>query len=201
MFVAGLTGGIGSGKTTLAGLLAELGAHVIDADVIGREALRPGEPAWQSVVNTFGSDILAEGSMEIDRGRLAEIVFTDRNKLAALNQIVHPVIAAQIAERLERLQRTDDIVVLDAALIVELGLEDVCDVLVVVEAPEELRRARLHEQRNMSAADIGARMAAQAGPELLREQADLVVTNPGTIEELSERAREVWDELQEMARR
>src|ERR687892_263719 len=88
MFVVGLTGGIGSGKSTVAALLAEQGARVVDADLLGREALQPGRPAWHSVVDQFGDEVLAHHSMQIDRKRLAEIVFADREKLAALNDIV-----------------------------------------------------------------------------------------------------------------
>src|SRR5688572_14864126 len=128
MLVAGLTGGIGSGKSTFAALLAERGAQVIDADQIGRDILRPGEPAWHSVVDQFGDEILSPGTMNIDRKQLAGIVFSDPGKLAALNAITHPAIVARIADDLERLRNTDEVVILDAALIVELGLTDTVDV-------------------------------------------------------------------------
>src|SRR5918992_2352219 len=99
MLVVGLTGGIGAGKSTLAALLAEEGARVIDADALGREALQPGRPAWHSVVAQFGDEILAANSMDIDRKRLAAVVFGDPRKLAALNAIVHPVIFKGIADK------------------------------------------------------------------------------------------------------
>jgi len=100
MLLVGLTGGIGSGKSTFAALLAERGAQIIDADLLGREALKPGEPAWHSVVDQFGDDVLVPGTMDIDRKRLAAIVFGNQASLAALNAIVHPVIMAEIADRL-----------------------------------------------------------------------------------------------------
>jgi dephospho-CoA kinase len=196
MLVAGLTGGIGSGKSTFAALLAERGAHVIDADQLGRDALRPGQPAWHSVVDTFGDEILSPGTMNIDRKRLAEMVFSDPPKLTALNAITHPVIMAGIADELERMRDTDEIVILDAALIVELGLTDVVDVVIVVATRDELRRARLAETRGMSDEDISGRMAAQAPTDDLIAKADIVVRNDGSLEALVAEADRVYTELE-----
>ena len=195
MLVVGLTGGIGSGKTTLAALLAERGAQVIDADVLGRDALNPDEPAWHSVVSQFGEEILEANSMAIDRSRLAAIVFNDANKLAALNAIVHPVILQRIAEQLERLQNTDEIVVLDAALIYEVGLDQTLDVLVAVVADEDRRMHRLVAGREMEVTDIRARIAAQMDPEEVTARADIVVHNDGGLDELATEADRVWTEL------
>ncbi|MDQ3646914.1 MAG: dephospho-CoA kinase [Actinomycetota bacterium] len=192
MVLAGLTGGIGSGKSTLAALLAERGAQIIDADQIGRDVVRTGEPGWHSVVAQFGREILAAHTLEIDRARLGSIVFSDPAKLVALNAIVHPLILQRIAESLERLRPTDAIVVLDAALIVELGLAETLDLLIVVEALPDIRRARLVRSRGMRAADVDARIAAQAAPEELRERADIVVRNDGTLEHLAVEAERVW---------
>ena len=196
MFVVGLTGGIGSGKSTFAVLLAERGAQVIDADELGRDALRPGRPAWHSVVDQFGDEILSPGSMEIDRKLLAGIVFSDKNKLAALNAIVHPVIVSGIADGLERLRRTDEVVVIDAALLVGMGVTDLLDALVVVTAPLEDRTRRLLA-RGMTKADVEARIASQVPQERLVEEADIVVTNGGTLEELATEADRVWQEIQD----
>jgi dephospho-CoA kinase len=195
MFVVGLTGGIGTGKSTLAALLAERGAQVIDADLIGRYALKPGRPAWHSVVDQFGDEILAANTMEIDRKRLAAIVFNDTLKLAALNAIVHPVIFKAVADELDRLRATDAIVVLDAALIIETGLDDVCDALLVVDSSDETRVARLRRLRGMSVADARARMGAQAERTRLLDRADIVVKNDGTLEDLAAEADRVWREL------
>lgn len=199
MFVVGLTGGIGSGKSTLARSLAERGAFVIDADELGRRALDPGQPAWNDVVETFGSDVLAEGSMEIDRPLLAEIVFADPDKLAALNAIVHPVILEKLADTLETLKDTGEIVVLDAALIVEMGLQDSCDVLVVVTAPEDSRSDRLRIQRDMSIQDIRARMASQRPTDEQVAAADIIVDNSGDLEQLYREADRVWEEIKKKA--
>jgi dephospho-CoA kinase len=195
MYVVGLTGGIGSGKSTFAALLAERGAQVIDADLLGRDALRPGEPAWHSVVNQFGDEILVANSFDIDRKRLAAIVFDDRDKLAALNAIVHPLILRAVADQLERLRQTDEVVVLDAALIIETGLDKAVDALIVVDAPEELRLQRLLRSRDMSRAEVRARMGSQASRRDLLDRAGIVVDNSGSLEELAAAADRVWQEL------
>jgi dephospho-CoA kinase len=196
VLVVGLTGGIGSGKSTFAALLAERGAQIIDADLLGRDALRPGEPAWHSVVDTFGDEVLVEGTMNIDRKRLAGIVFNDKAKLAALNAIVHPVIMRGIADRLEKLRGTDQVVVLDAALIVELGLAESVDLIVVVIATVDNRRRRLAELRGMAHDDIMARIGAQASEEDLVAKADVVVRNNGDVADLGLEADRVWAELE-----
>jgi dephospho-CoA kinase len=195
MLVAGLTGGIGSGKSTFAALLAERGAQTIDADQLGRSALEPGEPAWHSVVDQFGDGILAAGELKIDRKRLAAIVFGDKRKLAALNAIVHPVITAGIADALEALSGTDEIVILDAALIVELGLVEGLDVLIVVVATEKNRSSRLQRERGMTPDEIASRIGAQATEAELLERADIVVKNDGDEAALSLEADRVWREL------
>lgn len=199
MFTVGLTGGIGSGKSTFAVLLAERGAQVIDADQLGRDALRPGQPAWHSVVDTFGDEILVEGTMDIDRKALAAVVFADRNKLAVLNAITHPVIAEGIANALEQLSHTDEVVILDAALMVELGLDRIVNALIVVDAPDEVRKARLVRSRGMTLEDVEARIKAQAPRSELLERADIVVHNGGSLEDLAREADRVWAELKERA--
>jgi dephospho-CoA kinase len=198
--LVGLTGGIGAGKSTFAALLAERGAVIVDADKLGHEALMPGEPAWHSVVDQFGDEILAAGSMEIDRKVLGRIVFQDQGKLAALNAITHPVIMGKIADRLESYRDTDQIVVLDAALIIDLGLAGSLDVLIVVASDTDMRRARLVRDRRMTDAEVGERIAAQVTPETLIERADIVVTNDGSLDELEREADRVWTELENRLR-
>ena len=196
MLLVGLTGGIGAGKSTFAALLAERGALLIDADRLGHEAIAPGQPAWHSIVDQFGDEVLAAGSMEIDRKVLGRIVFDDPRKLASLNAITHPVIMRRIADTLEAFRHTDRIVVLDAALIVELGLTDSLDVIVVVASATEIRRARLMKDRGMTSEAVDARMAAQSKPEDLIAKADIVVTNDGSLENLVTEADRVWRELE-----
>ena len=196
MLLVGLTGGIGSGKTTFAALLAERGAYVIDADKLGHEALAPGEPAWHSIVDQFGDEVLAAGSMTIDRKVLGRIVFEDPRKLASLNAITHPIILRRIADTLETLRDSDRIVVLDAALIVEFGLADSLDLVIVVASDTEIRRARLISDRGMTPEAIDSRIAAQSKPEDLLARADIVVRNDGSLEDLLTEADRVWTELQ-----
>jgi dephospho-CoA kinase len=196
MLVVGLTGGIGAGKSTFAALLAERGAQVVDADGLGRDALRPGRPSWHSVVAQFGEEILVPNTMEVDRKRLADIVFNDPGKLAALNAIVHPVIFAGIADALERLRSTDAIVVLDAALLYETGLGEVVDATIAVLAPEGTRSHRLQAARGMTFDESARRMRAQMDPADLEARADFLVRNDGSLEGLAEEADRVWAELQ-----
>lgn len=195
MLLVGLTGGIGAGKSAFAKMLRKRGAHVIDADLLGREALGPGEAAWRSAVTQFTEEILLPGSMEVDRKKLADIVFHDPGKLAALNAIVHPVIMKRIAEDLERLQKSNEIVVIDAALLVETRLAEIADVLVVVVAEDSVRCERLARERGMPEEEVKARIAAQAPTDELVSRADIVVKNNGTFEELTSEADRVWEEL------
>lgn len=198
MLFAGITGGIGSGKSTFVALLAERGVQVIDADLLAKDALKPDQPAWHFVVDQFGDEVLAPGSMEIDRKRLAEIVFSDKNKLAALNAIVHPVIFAGIADALERLRATDVIVVLDAALMVETGLYKNLDVMIAVVTSPDIRRERLKRSRAMTIEEIDARIAAQADQDDVEGLADIVVRNDGSLEDLVDEADRVFGELTEL---
>lgn len=195
MLSVGLTGGIGSGKSTFAGFLAERGAEIIDADAIGRAVLEPGEVAWRGVVDQFGHDILVPGTMEIARKQLAEIVFNDPAKLAVLNAITHPRIVERIAQTFEMLSTTNEIVILDAALIVGTGFEQLVEVIIVVDASDEVRKRRLIAERGMLAADVDARMRSQVPREVLLARADIVVTNTGNVEELAAASGRVWDEL------
>lgn len=195
MLVVGVTGGIGAGKSALTAMLQERGAAIIDADEIGRRALDPGTPAWHSVVDTFGNEILAPPGMEIDRKHLGRIVFESKERLAALNAIVHPVILSTIADALESFRGTDEIVVLDAALIIELDLHKAVDVLVVVVSAEGMRTARLSQDRAMDPAEAEARIRSQISPEEAMELADIVVVNEGSMADLEAEADRVWAEL------
>jgi dephospho-CoA kinase len=199
MLLAGLTGGIGAGKSTFAALLAERGAVVIDADKLGHEAIAPGEPAWQQIVEHFGDEVRAAGSMEIDRKLLGRIVFQDPAKLTVLNAITHPEILRRIADQIDRHRNSDDVVVLDAALIVEMGLADSLDLTIVVATDTEIRRARLVQDRGMTSEHVDERIGAQSTTEDLIARADIVVRNDGSVEDLTREADRVWLELKERA--
>jgi dephospho-CoA kinase len=189
----GLTGGIGSGKSEVARRLAARGAVVIDADRIAREVVEPGTPGLARVVATFGEAVLRpDGSL--DREKLGAIVFADPDKLASLNAIVHPL----VGERVALAQSEADvgaIVVYDVPLLAENKLAPMYDVVIVVDAPDEVRIARLAEHRGMPEQDAKARIAAQASREDRLAVADIVIPNDGPLDELEARVAEVWQEL------
>lgn len=177
----GLTGGIGSGKSTAAARFAELGAVVIDADQLARQALGPGTPGSTAVLDRFGAD-LADADGVLDRARLAGVVFADPAALADLNAIVHPLVAARTAELTEA-AGPDAVVVYDVPLLVENDLAGGFQAVVVVEAPLPARLARLAE-RGMAEAEARSRIAAQASDDQRRAVATVVLDNSGTVDEL-----------------
>lgn len=193
MVTVGLTGGIGSGKSEVARLLAEHGAVVVDADALAREAVEPGTPGLAAVVAEFGDEVLAaDGSL--DRARLGRLVFADEARRAALEAIVHPYVGRRSAE-LMATAGPDAVVVYDVPLLVEKHLQDGFDVVVVVDAADETRLHRLVGLRGMAEADARARMAAQAPREERLAVADLVVGNDGDLAGLAARVAEVWAAL------
>ena len=194
MLLVGLTGGIASGKSTVSALLAERGAEIIDADHIARQVVMPGTHAWHKIRDHFGPGVLFPDGT-IDRQALADIVFADPAKLTVLNEITHPEIFARIADRLEAHHDQDVVVVLDAALLIEAGLADGVDVVVVTHSPREIQLERL-AAKGMGARDAEARIGAQLAPEQRLARADIVIDNTGSLEELASRVDEVWEELQ-----
>ncbi|MEV0980436.1 dephospho-CoA kinase [Streptomyces sp. NPDC049915] len=198
MLTVGLTGGIGAGKSEVSRLLVECGAVLIDADRIAREVVEPGTPGLASVVEAFGPEVLTpDGSL--DRPKLGSIVFSDPEKLAVLNAIVHPLVGARSRE-LEQAAAKDAVVVHDVPLLTENGLAPLYDVVVVVDASPATQLDRLVRLRGMTEEDARARMAAQASREKRREIADIVIDNDVPLEQLQARVREVWAELARRAR-
>ena len=188
----GLTGGVGSGKSTVSARLAEHGAIVIDADAIAREVVEPGSPGLAAVVERFGGDVLtAEGTL--DRAKLASIVFNDDQARTDLNGILHPLIGLRTIEALSAAPE-GAIVVQDIPLLVEGNLAAGFDVVVVVLADEATRLDRL-EKRGMPEADARARIAAQATDEQRRAVADEIVMNDGTLDELHSAVDALWARL------
>jgi dephospho-CoA kinase len=193
VLLVGLTGGIGSGKSTVSAMLAERGAEIIDADRIAREVVLPGTPAWCKIRDHFGPEVLlADG--HIDRAALAGKVFADPAKLALLNQITHPEIFARIADRLEELHGRDVVVVLDAALLLETGLAQRVDMVIVTHSPKELRVERL-VARGLGSEQAKVRMASQLSEDEHLARADLVIDNSGSLEDLVEQVDSAWREL------
>ncbi len=199
MLVVGLTGGIGSGKSTVAAALAGHGAHVIDVDALGRTVIAPGGRAERAVLDAFG-DGVADAHGHVDRALLAGAVFGRPEELARLTAISHPAINAELAVRLDRLALehpgAGTVVVLDMAILVESSLgrgdpEHSYSRVVVVEAPEELRVARA-VARGMTEADVRARIASQATDDQRRAVADAVVTNDADLARLEARVAGLW---------
>lgn len=195
MLVVGLTGGIGSGKSAVAAMLAARGAVVLDADQHAREVVAPGTPGLAAVIEAFGPGVrAADGSL--DREALARLVFPDPAALARLNAIVHPLVGALSAERHAAAAAAGTrVLVHDVPLLVEGGLAAAYDVVVVVDAPEELQLARLVGPRGLSEDDARARMARQATREQRRAVAGHVLLNDGTLAELDAAVAELWQQL------
>lgn len=189
----GLTGGVASGKSTVSARLVELGAVVVDADLLAREVVAPGTPGLAAVVEEFGADILTpEG--ELDRPALGAIVFSDESRRKALEAILHPLIRAAGVE-LEAAAPEGAVVVHDVPLLTETGQAGAFDSVVVVDVPVELQLARMVEQRGMSLEDAHARVAAQATREERLAIADHVIDNTGDLDQLRHRVDEVHDAL------
>ena len=187
----GLTGGIGSGKSTVAALLAERGAQVVDADLIAREVVEPGTPGLAAVVAEFGSGVLTPDGA-LDRPALAAVVFGDPAARARLDAVVHPLVRARAAE-LVAAAPPDAVVVQDVPLLVETGQAGSFDLVLVVETDQETRVARLLE-RGLGAADARARIASQATDEQRRAVADVVLRNDGDRADLAAQVDRFWAE-------
>jgi dephospho-CoA kinase len=190
--VLALTGGIGSGKSSVSSLLAEHGARVIDADAVARQVVAPGRPAHEKVVTRFGADVVAaDGSL--DRAALADIVFGDPAARADLNAIVHPAVGQEIERQLAAVAEEDAVVVVEVPLLVETGWT--FDLVVVVDCPKEVALRRLVDGRGMDEADVRRRMSAQASRKERLARADAVIDNSGSLEDLPRAVDRFWREL------
>ncbi|MBM3638335.1 MAG: dephospho-CoA kinase [Actinobacteria bacterium] len=190
MILVGLTGGIGSGKSTVSSLLADKGAVIIDGDAITRELQQPGQPLLQVIAERFGSEVLdSQGALV--RQRLADIVFNDAEALKDLNKIVHPAVGKELERRLTEQRATDNVVILDIPLLAENPRKGLCGTI-VVDVPEDIAVQRLVNQRGMREDDARARMANQASREKRLAIADQVIDNSGSFDELQSRVNEVW---------
>jgi dephospho-CoA kinase len=190
MILVGLTGGIGSGKSTVSSLLRAKGAVIIDADAITRELQEPGQPLLKALAERFGDDIIG-ASGELLRQELANKVFGDAEAVKDLNRIVHPAVGAEMSRRLEEQRGTDNIVVLDIPLLVENPREGLGGVI-VVDVDPELAIGRLVDQRGMQEPDARARIGRQVSREERRAIADWVLDNSGTPEELADQVDRMW---------
>lgn len=193
MRTIGLTGGIGSGKSAVSDILRDLGAFVINADVVAHEVYRPGSDGWHEVVEAFGSEIAAP-SGEVDRGKLAAIVFGDSAQLERLNRIVHPRTRDLVAARLGQAEKSGETAaVVEAAILFEAGWEDMFDEVWVVAAPSEIAVRRVAESRGTDAESVRSRMRAQMSNEDRLSRADAAIDNSRSLDDLRVRVTEAWD--------
>ena len=200
MFVVGLTGGVASGKTTIAYILREEGAYVIDADQIARELVQPDTPVWNEIVKVFGREIL-EKDGSIGRKKLAAMVFSDPQQRGLLNRILHPRIKEEMDRRLEEVSQRhpEDIVVVDAALLVETGDYRKMDKLIVVTSTETQQIERLRQRDGMEPERAREILSSQMALEEKLKVADFVIRNDGSFEETERRVKEVFQELKKIA--
>lgn len=185
MRTIGLIGGIGSGKSTAAAMLAELGAEVVNADAVGHEVYRPGTPGFDAVVRAFGREVVSP-SGEIDRRRLGAIVFADQGRLAELNAIVHPLIRSAIEQRIAAARGEGSVpaFVLEAAILLEAGWRDLVDEVWLITAGSGQVVERLESQRGLLPSETQARMARQMPDAARRAAADVVIENQGSLADL-----------------
>ena len=194
MKLIGLTGGVGSGKTTVAGILRDLGAAVIDADEATHAVYEPGTPGFEAVVREFGESIVRDG--RIDRERLGRLVFDDDESRRRLNAIVHPLVREWMAARTaEAIEGSAEVVVQDVPLLYENGLEDLFSSVVLVYVPEEVQIERLVEGRGFTEERARAVIRAQMPIEEKRRRAHHVIDNGGTPEQTRAQVEDVWAQM------
>lgn len=196
MLNVGLTGGISTGKTTIAGLLVDKGAHLIDFDALAHDVQLPETDVWREIVNTFGRDIQAPDHT-IDRNKLGAIVFRDPAKLQRLNEIVHPAVFHEWQKRLKQIEsvQPDAIVLSDIPLLIEIGAQDQVDLVLLVYISREEQLDRLIKRNSYDHDYAEKRIASQMPIEEKVKFARIVVNNQGTLEEAKKRVDEIWEEL------
>ena len=188
----GLSGGIGSGKSTVAKMFAELGAVVIDADAIAKEVLKPGQIGFENVLGHFGNQVL-DSSGNIDRKELAKLVFNNESQLAYLEGVVHPAVISRVAKIRESLP-SESVVIYDTPLLFEKNLQSQFDKVIMVVSDLALRKARLLE-RGLSIQDIEARIANQATDNEKVAVADVVIVNNGSMQDLRDQVLKAWNQI------
>jgi len=196
MVVIGVTGGVGTGKSTVANMFKQLGAAVLDADAIAHEVLEPKRLAWRKVVQAFGEGILNE-DQTVNRARLAQRVFADAEERSRLERIIHPHVLREIRQRLGRLRRSRRIkaVVLDVPLLVEAGAHRLVDALVVVTAPPDTQRRRIRERHVWSDEEAASRIRAQWDLSAKVALADHVIDNGNGVDATRTQVKRIWRQL------
>ncbi|MFW6332715.1 MAG: dephospho-CoA kinase [Thermodesulfobacteriota bacterium] len=200
MIIAGLTGGIASGKSTVSTFFQELGAVVIDADRIARKVVGKGLPAWRKIKDHYGREVLLPGG-EIDREKLGRIVFHNSHQRAVLNRIVHPHVFEEMDNQVRRIHRRhpDAVVIQDVPLLIESGMHTRMAKVILVYVPKPIQLQRLMNRDGVSETDARARISSQMDIEKKRHLADFVIDNGGTRQETREQTRAVYDALKRAA--
>ncbi len=195
MKIIGLTGGIGSGKSTVSRFLGELGAVIIDADKVGHEAFKSDTEVWGEIVAAFGEQILAT-NREIDRKKLGDVVFGNPKSLARLNRIMHPRMYEIVKTKLEEYRRQGmDVVILEAPLLIEAGWTSLVDEIWVTVAPEATVVSRTEERAGLSGEEVLARIRSQLSSGERAKRADLIIDTDCSLDELRARVGELWEGL------
>lgn len=193
--VIGLTGGIASGKSTVSAKLKELGADVIDVDILARAVVSKGEIAYNRIVRCFGEDILLPNG-EINRKKLGNIVFSDKEMLALLNRITHPEIISRVKEKIRELKsKGAGIIVVDAAILIEMGLYKYVDSVWVVTVDRETQIKRLIERDRFDYKDSENRINSQFSDEVRKKYADVIIDNNEPIEKVGKKLEELWESI------
>ncbi len=200
MLIVGLTGGVASGKTAISQILREEGAYLIDADQIARELVQPYTPTWNELIKVFGKEILQEDG-SIHRKRLAAKVFSDPEQRNLLNQILHPRIKAEMNKRVKEIGQKDPnaIIVIDAALLIELGDHREMDKVIVVTSTEKQQIERLKKRDGVDQEEAQKVLSSQMPLDEKMKVADFVICNEGSFEETKRRVKEVFQELKRIA--
>ena len=195
MIVAGLTGGICSGKSTVTAMVRGLGATVIDADQVAHELVEPDQPLFEAVASAFGREVVGTDG-RIDRGRLGAIVFADPKVRRRLEELLHPAIIQECERRIRQAQLSGAAVCLvDAALLIESGWHTRCDVVILVEASEAVRLDRLIRSRGLSRDDAMLRIRSQMPQQEKRRHAQYIIENDGPLQETARQVQAVWEQL------
>ena len=192
MFVIGLIGGIGSGKSSVSEILKSLGVDVIDADKVGHEAYTPDSEGWRKVISVFGQDIVGPDK-QIDRKKLGSIVFSDPNEMDKLNKLMHPIIHDLVKEKIKNFSDQGvNVVILEAAILIEANWQDLTDEIWLAKANQEVVIERVQLRNNFTREEIIKRIQSQMSNDEREKHADVVIDNDGTIEQLLEIVKTLW---------
>ena len=192
MFVIGLIGGIGSGKSSVSAILQSLGIEIIDADKVGHEAYTPNSEGWKKVISVFGQDIVGPEN-EIDRKKLGGIVFSDPSEMEKLNKLMHPIIHNLVEEKIKLLSNQGvKVVVLEAAILIEANWQDLTDEIWLAKSNQEVVIERVQLRNNFTREEIIKRIQSQMSNDEREKHSDIVIDNNGTIEQLEEKVKTLW---------